>query len=91
MELEILENKRDRVKILVKGESHSLLNVLRENAWVAGANNASYIIEHPYLSEPKIIVKSNNPKMTLNNAAQLVIDQASGFGKEFKRATRGKK
>ena len=88
MELEILEKKRDKFKIVVRGESHSLLNILRENAWIVGAKNASYIIEHPYLSEPKIIVSSNNPKRTLSNAAQLVVDQTSEFGKEFKRATR---
>ena len=88
MDIEILENRKDTLKVLVKGESHTLLNVIRENAWAAGAKNASYIIEHPYLSEPKITVKSNNPKKTLSNAAQLLVDQASDFGKEFKRATR---
>ena len=91
MELEILERKKDKLKILVRGESHTFLNILRENAWAAGASNASYIIEHPYLSEPKIIVKSDNPKRTLSNAVQLVIDQASDFGKEFKRVSRSKK
>jgi DNA-directed RNA polymerase subunit L len=88
MDLKIIENKKDRLKIEVRGESHSLLNILRENAWASGAKDASYFIEHPYLSEPKIIVKSNNPKRTLTSATQLVIDQASDFEKEIKRATR---
>jgi len=90
MDIEILENKRDKLKIAVKGESHTLLNALRKNAWAAGASDSSYMIEHPYLSDPKITVKSKNPKKTLTNAAQLVIDQASDFSREFKRVTRGK-
>ena len=88
MEVEILEKRKDGLKILVRGESHTLLNLLRENAWAAGANSASYVIEHPYLSDPKITVKSNNPKRTLSSATQLVIDQASEFGKGFKRAVK---
>ncbi len=86
MKLRYLEKKKDKVKIEMKGASHTLLNILRENAWKAGASQASYIIEHPYLSEPKIIVRSNNAKRVLNDAAQFIIDDAKAFELEFKRA-----
>ncbi len=83
MDIEVVEKKKDKLKIAVKGETHSLLNLIRENAWRVGAKSASYVIEHPYLSDPKIIIKSEKPKRILSNSAQLVINQATDFGKEF--------
>ncbi|MFH1978300.1 MAG: DNA-directed RNA polymerase subunit L [Candidatus Aenigmatarchaeota archaeon] len=86
MKLKVIENKKDKMKLEVLGESHTLLNVLREKAWEKGAQQASYMIEHPYLSVPKIIVIGANPKKVLVTAAQSVFDEAKEFGAEFKRA-----
>jgi len=88
MELKAIENRKETLKLEIGEESHSLLNLLREKAWTSGAKDASYFVEHPYLSEPRIIIRSKNPKSTLNNATQLVIDQATEFEREFKRATK---
>jgi DNA-directed RNA polymerase subunit L len=41
------------------------------------------MIEHPYLSNPKITVRANNPKKVLSDASQMIIDDAREFGKEF--------
>ena len=62
MELKVLENTKSRLKIEVKGESHTLLNLLRRNSWDAKAGQASYMIEHPMLSHPKIIIKASYKK-----------------------------
>lgn len=86
MELRVLEKRKDKLKVEVLDESHTLLNLLRENAWKGKANQASYMIEHPYLSQPNIIVRAKNPKMVLVNAAQMIVDDVKGFSREFKRA-----
>ncbi len=86
MKLKKLEKAKEKLKVEVVGEDHTLLNVLRENAWRAGADQAAYMIEHPYLSEPKIIVKSKDPAKTLADSAQLAISDAQAFQKEFKKA-----
>ena len=86
MELRILEKKKDKLKVEVLGESHTLINLLRENAWKEKADQASYMIEHPYMAQPKIIVRAGNPKRVLVNAAQMVVDDSKGFSREFKRA-----
>jgi len=86
MELKVIEKKKDRMKIEVQGENHTLLNVLRENAWKAGADQASYMIEHPYMAQPKITVKANNPKRVLTSAAQSLSDDTKSFLTAFKRA-----
>lgn len=83
MEIKVLEKTSESVKIEVKDETHTLLNLLREKCWKAGATQASYMIEHPYLSSPKIMVRAKNPKKVLSDASQMVIDDASEFGKEF--------
>jgi len=85
MELKIIEKKQEKLKVEVKGESHTFLNLLRESAWESGAEQASYIIEHPYLSQPHIIVMAKNPKKVLTSAAQKIINDAKELEKETTR------
>jgi len=88
MEIKVLEKSDESVKIEVKDETHTLVNLIRENSWKAGAIQASYSIEHPYLSQPKISVRAKNPKKVLADAAQMVANDAREFGKEFSRAAK---
>lgn len=86
MKLKKLEKTKEKLKLEVAGEDHTLLNILREKAWEAGADQASYSIEHPYLSEPTLTIRSKNPQKTLLHSSQLVIDDAVAFQKGFKKA-----
>ncbi len=86
MKIDVVEKTKDKIVLEVHGEDHTFLNILRENAWKTKAKQAGYIIEHPYLSEPKFIIRGRNPKKMLIDAAQLTIDQTEEFEKEFKRA-----
>ncbi len=79
MELTVLEEKPTKLRLEVKGENHTLLNIVTEYAWEAKAKQASYMIKHPYLSQPELTVISANPKKTLSDAAQLVMDRAKEF------------
>ncbi len=88
MKLEIIEDEKNKLKIAVDGESHTLLNILRENAWKSGADQAAYLINHPYNSPPELIIHSDNPRKILNAAAQLIVDQAKEFNKEFTAAAK---
>jgi DNA-directed RNA polymerase subunit L len=91
MKLAVLEKSDNKLVLEVKGETHTLLNLLSENTWKSGADQASYIIQHPYLSEPKIIVRSKNPKKTLLEAVQLIVMQSKEFEKEFQINMKRKK
>jgi len=86
MKLKKLEKTKDKLVVEVQGEDHTLLNLLRENAWKKQADQASYIIEHPYLSDPKIIIRSKDPKKILVNSAQLIVEDVASFQKAFKSA-----
>ncbi len=86
MELNVTERGKDKLRVEVRGETHTVLNLMRENAWKEGAKQASYIIQHPYISQPEIIVRSKNPAKTLMDSAQKVADDAREFSLAFKRA-----
>lgn len=86
MQLKVLEKGKDSLKVEVAGETHTLLNLLRENAWKAGAKQASYSIRHPYISQPELMVIASDPEKTLASSAQMTTDQAQDFAAAFKRA-----
>ena len=86
MKLRAVEKKKNKWKLGVEGEDHALLNLLRENAWKAGAKQASYAIEHPYLSTPVISVRGANPKNILADSAKAIIDDTTALRREAKRA-----
>lgn len=88
MELKVLESRPDKMRMEVIGETHTLLNILTEYAWEAKAGQASYVMDHPYLSQPELIIKSANPKKTLSDAAQIVIDRSKEFRTAFERAAK---
>jgi DNA-directed RNA polymerase subunit L len=88
MKLALLENVEGKMVLEVKGENHTFLNLLRDNAWSAESKQASYMIEHPYLSEPKLIIRADNPRKVLDNSAQAIIDSAKEFEKEFRRVSK---
>jgi len=88
MKLTALEKKENKNVIEVEGETHTFLNLLKETAWDVGSEQASYIIEHPNLSEPKLILRAKNPRKILERAAQMIIDQAKEFENEFRRVSK---
>jgi DNA-directed RNA polymerase subunit L len=86
MELSATEKAKEKLRVEVRGETHTMLNLIRENAWKAGAKQAAYIIQHPYISQPEIIIRSKNPAKTLRDAAQIAVDDSKDFSVAFKRA-----
>ena len=84
MKLTVLEKKKEKWKVEVDGEDHTLLNLLTENAWKGKVKQASYTIKHPHLSKPEITVFGPNPKTVLANSAQRIIDDSKAFQRAFK-------
>ncbi len=85
MKLNVVEKGKEKISIEIVGETHTFLNLLRENAWKAGSKQASYVIKHPYLSDPKFIVRAKNPLKVLNDANQMILEQAKEFQSEIKK------
>ena len=85
MKLELISLEDNEAKISIKGESNTLLNLLRESIWKQKPESATYKVDHPYLSDPELIVKAKNPMKVLDDSAQDILDQVKELGKEFSK------
>jgi DNA-directed RNA polymerase subunit L len=80
----------DRTLLLEVGkETFTVTNALREELWNdKSVVEAAQIREHPYLSQPKVFVKTDkgSPAVALEKAAERISSQAKEFREEFKKA-----
>ena len=89
MELNTLKKEDNLLEIELKGESIGFVNLIKEELWNdSSVDEAACIKEHPYMSEPKIYLKTKrkDPKIVLENAIKRVELQLKDLEKEFKRA-----
>ena len=87
MKIEVLENDDEKLKI--KLDSLTFVNLLNENIWQQkGIDVSAYSTEHPYLSQPNLLVKAKNPKKAVLDAAQQIIDDAKDLKKQFAAAVK---
>ena len=84
MKLDVLEKKKGRVKISV--DDLTLVNLLNENLWKENIKYSAYSVDHPYLSKPVLVVKSNDPKKSLLDAAEQIVADTKELRKKFQRA-----
>ncbi len=86
MEINILEESKNRLVVEIKGESHALCNAVKTELW----NNkkvkiTGYNIAHPLIGVPKLIIEteSGNPKDILMEAVKNVKKDSESFLKAF--------
>lgn len=71
MEIQIIKEDKNLIEIEVKGETHTLTNLVRSELWnVDDVAIASYNLKHPVVSNPILILKtkSGKPKKALSEA-----------------------
>ena len=90
MEINILEEKKDKIIFEIKGEGHTLSNALRKELWNdEHVKSAAYAIEHPLIEIPRFIVDTDgaDPRKTLLAAAKRVqkdLEKVKAESKELK-------
>lgn len=89
--MELKKLKEDEKTLLVEavGESFTLTNAVREYLWDdKSVSEAAQIKEHPYLSQPKIFVKTDrgSPVTALEKASEKLVDDVKEFKQKFKEA-----
>jgi DNA-directed RNA polymerase subunit L len=89
VELELVEKGEGTLLIKVRGEGHTLCNLLRkalhEDKYVVAA---SYVIEHPLTEPPKLYVKTKKgktPERALTDAAERVAEQLKELQKQLQQ------
>lgn len=88
--MELKKVKEDDKTLLLEtvGETFTLTNAIREILWDDNTvSEAAQIREHPYLSNPKIFVKTSrgSPTAALEKAAEKIAEQAKEFKELFKK------
>lgn len=82
MEIELIEDENGKMKIRIP--DLTMVNLINENIWQQkGVEVAAYATEHPYLSQPVLLVKSKNPKKSILDACQQIVDDVSSLKKQF--------
>jgi DNA-directed RNA polymerase subunit L len=90
MEINILEEKKDKIIFEIKGEGHTLSNAIRKELWNdEHVKSAAYAIEHPLIEIPRFIVETDgaDPRKTLVAAAKRVqkdLEKVKAEAKELK-------
>jgi DNA-directed RNA polymerase subunit L len=85
MILEVVEEDKEKIKLELKGETHTLSQVLATEIWKEGGDAAS-IQEHPFMEEVKIIVSGNNPRKLIDKALISIQNQCDELKEEFHKA-----
>jgi len=78
VEVKIIEMGEDYVKLLVKGEDHTFLNLLQHHLLEdESVVIAKYHISHPLVGEPELYVKTNgkNPLEAIKEANEKIIKE----------------
>jgi len=89
MELNVLKKGSNLLEIELRGESIGFTNLIKEELWNdKSVDESAYIKEHPYMSEPKLYLKTKrkDPKIVLEDTLKRIEVQLKDLGKEFKTA-----
>lgn len=87
MEVKIVEDKKHKIIVEVKGVSHGFCNALTKELWSdKDTKSAGYHIDHPLIGVPRIILESKkDAKKALMNGIKRMKKKVSNFSKEFKK------
>ena len=92
MEIKILDDKKNKLIVEVKGSDHTLCNALKTELWNdKHVKIATYSIRHPQISVPQVIVETDgeeSPRNALINAIDRLHKTNSKFKKEFLKEIR---
>ena len=88
MEIEILEETKNKINFKVKGEDHTVLNLLKEELWNdKNVKIASYKMEHPLVGIPEMTVEvapGSDPKKAISDAVKRLGKTLDKFKDDFK-------
>lgn len=88
MELEIIEDKKDKMKFEIKGEGHTFANPLSKELWKdSHVKTSGYSIKHSLISNPIFVVEtdgSEKVKDALKKAANRLEKQMTEISTKIK-------
>ena len=89
MEVNIIEEKKNKLIFEVKGEGHTLANMISKELWNdSSVNAAGYAIDHPLVGIPQLVVETNSKKSAkkaVEDAVKRLKKQTKAFRTAFKK------
>ena len=88
MELLVIKEEKNILELEIKGEDHTLANLLRNELWnLDGVELASYNIKHPIVSSPilSLNVNKTKPKKALEEAINNIKSKTKEFRSLLKK------
>jgi len=87
MEVKFLEDTKEKIRIEINGEGHTICNPLVKELWKdEKVEIAGYNIDHSLISNPIITVQSNNAKSSLKKSINNLMKRVDDMGEKFKKA-----
>ena len=81
MEIKVIKETKEEIELEVVGEDHTLCNALREALnQHTGVVVASYKIEHPLLTNPKIYLRVKEMPIPKGKERMVPLDEIKGVG-----------
>ena len=89
MKLKVLEESKEKLKLEVAGETHTLLNTIRKELWNdEHIKVAGYNIAHPLTAQPILIVETDGKetaRKALKDAVKRLDKYSSDLQAKFKK------
>jgi DNA-directed RNA polymerase subunit L len=89
MEINVIEEEKKKLIFEIKGEGHTLSNLLEKELWKdEDVKAAGYNVAHPLIGIPRMIVETNGKKTAreaVEDAVKRVKKQNADFQKAFKK------
>lgn len=89
MELKVVKKDDKTLIVEVAGESVTFCNMVAGELWNdSNVREATYVLDHPQLSQPQIVVKVSrgSPENALRKAAARLEKKVAELGGEFDKA-----
>jgi len=85
MEINVLEDKKNRYVFEIEGMDHTYLNILKNELWNDGhVKVATYAIRHPQVSKPKFILETDGDEST-KAALSSAVGRLKKLSEKFKK------
>lgn len=89
MEVNILEDSKNKFVFEIKGEGNALCNLLTKSLWnVNGVKISGYNIAHPLVGIPKVVVETDSktdPRKAVLEACKTLSKDCDNFIKAFNK------
>ena len=86
MDVKYIEDKKDLIVVEFTDADQTIPNMLRDELWNdKNVDYAAFEQKHPYIANPRLVVKSKDPKKSLKDAISRSLKNIDELKKAFSK------